>query len=55
MCTKRKYFTKSQAEQILYKVMFRNWRGNVNRKECRCYQCDECGYWHLTSMEAACI
>lgn len=33
-------------------VIGRN-RGKHQRRECRVYECDRCGGWHMTSMQAA--
>jgi hypothetical protein len=41
-------FTKASAEVALKKATESNKR---NRKECRIYQCDTCGMWHLTSQK----
>lgn len=47
-CHKRRYKTRSDALLALSCA-----RGasdvNGNRNECRCYKCEHCGGWHLTS------
>lgn len=47
-CTKIR-FNKKEVQGALNTL--RN-KGRQYRKEKRYYQCDECGAWHLTSMDA---
>lgn len=44
--------TAKEAQAELVGTIIRANRGNAKRRECRAYQCPECGFWHLTSQPA---
>ena len=46
MCNKVR-FTRFEAQLALYKAKRSKSR---NRRECRYYKCDQCGWYHLTSQ-----
>lgn len=50
MCDKRSFFSKKEAKMMLQSTLGSN---SAARKECRFYQCDSCGLFHLTSMPLA--
>ncbi len=43
-CSKQQ-FTKKEAKTVL------NHCKKEHRNECRIYECPECNFWHLTSLE----
>jgi hypothetical protein len=52
MTCHKKPFTHLEALYALEEVNFYHKRGDgKNRRECRCYECPECGKWHLTSQK----
>lgn len=48
MCEKRQ-FSKKEAQGALNQIK-RNTR-DKNSKECRIYNCPDCGWWHLTKKQ----
>ena len=48
---KKKKFSKLEAMLHISRAELRNkqTKGRTKRKECRCYYCDECKNYHLTS------
>lgn len=47
---RKKRFSKEQADKIRIKCYYQSHiLNNKNRKEQRCYFCEQCNAWHLTS------
>ena len=49
MCTKKRYLTRRWAKQALKE--FNKHPDGLYAKLTNVYKCDECGYWHMTSIE----
>lgn len=60
-CGKVAYISRAEAKRALRNIRENAerikkqkksaYRESVNRKEDRSYQCDRCGFWHLTSQK----
>ena len=50
-CRKVLYKDKIEAMFILSQLNLRGRKGHPNRREKRCYYCNQCKGWHITSQE----
>lgn len=48
-CEKVKYANHFEAMAAEFKAKYRNDKGNSRRRERRFYQCERCGFYHLSS------
>lgn len=50
-CKKKYYATKSIAKAHLKVIAGMDWKKFQEKKPVRAYECDKCGFWHLTAMK----
>jgi hypothetical protein len=51
MCYKKPFSKREAATALNKNRRERGHRKSRGRKEQRMYQCEDCNYWHLTSMD----
>lgn len=49
VCRKTRYPHQYEAENAMWRII-RNGRKGAGKLPTRCYQCQTCGQWHLTSQ-----
>lgn len=49
MCTKKRFLTRKWAKHFMKEANKSN-KGLID-KLTNVYKCDECGYWHMTSLD----
>ncbi len=47
-CTKITFLSRKEANYMINKA---KWKEQEHKKPVRSYQCERCGFWHLTSKE----